>query len=184
VSLARGAGIPIAPEHPIQNSPRAVQSRGLKENRVLRESQPMPGADYAIPAHPTPSLIRLNRIREMFSHCPMNREELRFSGRLSTPWVRPVTARPLPHGFTSTPTELLECCPIPRLTIHRTQFGHLRWPSKMNSAICALDRGVAWSSGILVITSSRPPHGLDEFWTVARHDTVSVCAPAGLPVCR
>jgi len=36
-----GAEIPIASEHPIQFAP--CSPRSLEENRVLRESQPMPG---------------------------------------------------------------------------------------------------------------------------------------------
>ena len=44
--------------------------------------------------------------------------------------------------------------------------------------MCALIAGVAWSRGIFghhLIKGC--PHGLDEFWTVARHDTVSrLCA--------
>ena len=62
---------------------------------------------------------------------------------------------PVATEVTSASRELLECCPMPRPTMHRNWAGASAAVFKTNYGHVRFIAGVAWSRGIFVITSSR-----------------------------
>jgi len=130
--LAQEAEIPIASEHPTQIRPCSPKSAVSKKTGCCAD-RANAWADCAIPACARPSIDlprQHPRRRNVLALFPVRSEGVADQWLLSTPWVRLAITRPLPHGFTSAPKELLECCPTPPPTIHRNWFGHLRPPSK------------------------------------------------------